>query len=108
MKGCFILIAVCLLAVPARGQPASDSNAVAREVYKQGERLAAERRFAEAFVQFEAGYKLSLRPMFLFNMAECARQLGQPERARTFYLQYLAEDPNGSLATTARERLASV
>jgi tetratricopeptide (TPR) repeat protein len=82
------------------------TQARARAHFEAGERLVAERRFDEAYREFESGYALSERALFLFNMAECARESGQTSQARIDYARYLAADPQGSHAEVAHERLA--
>lgn len=102
-----------LVALPARAvfaqaaapAPAGDADAQARARYAEGQRLTAAGQYREALAAFTAGYALSRRPAFLFNMAECSRKLGDLEQARAYYERYLAEDPRGPLATTARQRL---
>jgi hypothetical protein len=88
------------------GQP--DATERARQHFENGQRLVDEGRFANAYTEFERGYELSGRPLFLFNMGECARQMGDDERARRAYERYLEQDPGGQLAATAQQRLAAL
>lgn len=103
-----IAVTILFAATAARAQPPGDTEARARARFEAGQRLVEQGRFAEAYVEFERGYELSKKPLFLFNMGECARSMGDPERARDAYERYLREDPNGRLAATARERLAEL
>jgi tetratricopeptide (TPR) repeat protein len=97
------------LASPAAAQPAEgDGEARARRHYERGETLAAQGNLAEARREFEAGYAASRRPAFLFNIGECARELGDTAGARAAYEQYLAAEPDGKLAASARARLAEL
>jgi len=97
---------ILLLAVPARaGDRAPDAEAVARKHFETGQALSARGQYLEALAEFSAGYELSQKPLFLFNMAECARSAGQNDRARRLYQRYLAADPSGKLAPMARSRL---
>jgi hypothetical protein len=41
-------------------------------------------------------------------MGECARRAGNAEQAKDFYQRYLRDDPSGSQAITAKERLAEL
>lgn len=84
----------------------ADAATQARTHFQTGQSLVSERRFDEAYREFEAGYALSNRALFLFNMAECARESGRTSQARIDYARYLEADPNGSQAEVARERLA--
>ncbi|UJR79721.1 tetratricopeptide repeat protein [Sandaracinus amylolyticus] len=99
------VLAVLLSAGTAAAQE-GDATARARARFDAGQALVAERRFDDAYAEFEAGYALSQRPLFLFNMAECAREAGRTSRARVDYARYLDADPTGTHAEIARERLA--
>ncbi|MBA3452099.1 MAG: hypothetical protein H0T42_03260 [Deltaproteobacteria bacterium] len=48
------------------------------------------------------------RPLFLFNMAECARALNDVVQARELYTRYLAAEANGPFANAARARLVEL
>lgn len=91
-------------AAPAMAQ-SDEEIAAARGHYERGQSLAQSGRWREAYVEFQAGFELSERPAFLFNMAECVRQTGDAARARDLYARYLAADPNGPLAEQARARV---
>lgn len=101
---CVVCAALAVSSVPARADRAS-LEAAAKAHFERGQSLSAQSRFAEALAEFSAGYELSRKPLFLFNMAECARQAGDRARARANYERYLAEDPAGRLADTAQSRL---
>src|SRR5262249_31113378 len=62
-------------------------------------------KFVDALAEFAAGYEMSHRALFLFNMGECARLSEQATRAREYYERYLAAEPNGSYAALAHRRL---
>src|SRR5262245_40837443 len=97
----FVLLAVARAAL---AQPA----VTAKAHYEHGKALAAAGRLAEAYVEFEAGYAAEPRPAFLFNMGETARGMGNAAAARSAYERYLAAEPTGPLADTARRRLAEL
>lgn len=93
----------------AGGAPtAPDLEAAARGYFERGVKLYQEQRYLEALAEFSAGYELSRRPLFLFNMGECARLAKQPERAKEYYERYLREEPTGKFAETATARLAAM
>jgi hypothetical protein len=83
-------------------------DADARLAFERGETLYKEGRYAEARAEFAAGYELSHRPLFLFNMAECSRLDHEPALARTQYERYMSEAPTGELVSLARQRLAAL
>src|SRR5262245_53352988 len=90
----------------AAAQPAPPgSEALAKDHYERGAKLFAERNYIAALGEFAAGYELVRRPMFLFNMGECARLAGDRDDARTYYQRYLATEPGGKYAALAQQRL---
>jgi len=100
------LILLCFALAPAAwAQPADD---VARTHFERGKQLAASGKFADAYREFEAGYTATPRPAFLFNMGEAARGMGDVAKAREAYQKFLAAEPGGSVADTARQRLAEL
>jgi hypothetical protein len=63
---------------------------------------------AGAYREFAAGYALTERPLFLFNMAEAARASGDLAKARENYLLFLNRDPKSALAATAQARITEI
>jgi tetratricopeptide (TPR) repeat protein len=96
-----------LLAMWQPGAAHADER-IARRHFDAGQRLSASGDYAGAYDEFAAGYAMSQRPAFLFNMGECARALGDPSRARASYERYLELDPDGPLVARARARLATL
>lgn len=84
-------------------ESAGDREARAR--FEAGRALVQVGSYDAARLEFQRGYELSERPLFIFNMAECTRQLGNPEDARREYSEYIRQDPGGTFAVTARTRL---
>jgi tetratricopeptide (TPR) repeat protein len=79
-----------------------------RAHFNRGKVLAKQGSYAAALVEYSKGYELTERPLFLFNMAECARALGDKTQARELYERYLAADASGSFTPAARARLAEL
>ncbi len=77
---------------PPPGVP-QDNTRMAREHYKKGEEAFAASRYEEAFKEFEAGYTLVPRPVFLLNMAHSERRRGDLRNARALYKKFLVVDP---------------
>lgn len=100
-----ILVCMLLFTATAVAQPTIDDRA--RTHFAAGKQLVGADRYAEALVEFTAGYELSKRALFLFNMGECARMLGDT-RAREYYERYLAAEPGGTFADAARARLSQL
>lgn len=99
-------LACIALATTAAAQPeASDATERARAHFEEGQRLARHGQLEEAHGEFTRGYQLSGRAAFLFNMAECLRQLGRLDEARARYEQYLATEPSEEMSARVRRRL---
>jgi tetratricopeptide (TPR) repeat protein len=75
---------------------AGDAEASAREHYRAAVAHFDAGRYLEAQAGFAAGYEISHKPGFLWNMAECARSLKNSERALELYKRYLKEAPPGA------------
>lgn len=113
---CIVALVIALASAPAaaRAQPAAGEAAdaaadqQARAHFQRGQELANEGKYPQAYLEFEAGYRQSRRPLFLFNLGESARAFGDAERARSAYQQYLEEDPRGPMVTQARARLTEL
>jgi tetratricopeptide (TPR) repeat protein len=65
----------------------------ARAHFEHGERLYKVSRYREALEEFKEGFVSKADPVFLFNIAQCHRLLGDREEALTFYRRYLQADP---------------
>ncbi|MBN1207071.1 MAG: tetratricopeptide repeat protein [Myxococcaceae bacterium] len=85
----FVLWGVAPL--PAVGAEISaEAKAQARVKFDEGNAAYARGEFRQALEAFDAAYQLAPLPGFLFNVAQCHRQLGNFERAAFFYRRYLA------------------
>lgn len=99
------LALVCaLLSLPAQGRPPAEGIARARAAWLEGRQLFNQGRFEAAKGAFAAGYRLSGKEGFLFNMAECERLIGRKPSARRLYLRYLSEHPGGRYKGRALRR----
>jgi hypothetical protein len=65
-------------------------------------------QFDEALAEYTEAYKSKPLPGFLFNLAQCHRQLGNFERAAFFYGRYLDLERHPKNETTAKELLAEM
>jgi hypothetical protein len=87
-----LLCALWVLAPrPAAGaEPAGEAKAQARVKFNAGNVAYAQGDFRKALGAFEAAYELLPLSGFLFNVAQCHRQLGDFARAASSYRRYLA------------------
>lgn len=87
-----LLVALCALAPGlAMGAELTDeAKAQARVKFSEGNASYEQGNFREALKSFEAAYQLAPLPGFLFNVAQCHRQLGDFAQASSAYRRYLA------------------
>ncbi len=90
---------IAMLAV--HGRPAySDSGTLkAKQLYDDGVTNYNLGHYDEALEAFENGYRIRHDPAFLFNIAQCQRQLHRYEDAERSYRAYLRESPDLPEAT---------
>jgi hypothetical protein len=88
--------AACLLvllsALAARVAHADEAEG--RRHWKQGQELYAQKRFLEAAHEFEAGYAVAPRPLFLMNIGHAYRRANELARAKTAYEALLRLQPD--------------
>ncbi|MBZ4375797.1 tetratricopeptide repeat protein [Corallococcus sp. AS-1-6] len=97
--------------VPAVAQDAAASATedAARERFSEGNLAYDLGEFDRALKAFSEAYRLKPLPAFLFNIAQCHRQLKNPSRAAFFYRRYLSlsqEEPAN--ADVVRELIAEM
>src|SRR4051812_531690 len=78
--------------------PAAQPTAAqkAKQHYLQGEAYFKSRNFSGAMEEYQNGYLEKPDPIFIFNMAQCQRLLGNRGPALEFYRRYLREAPRGA------------
>jgi tetratricopeptide (TPR) repeat protein len=89
-----VVVVMALVVSPLSAHAAgagADSNveAQARAKFAQGNLSYDLAEFQKALDAYSEAYRLMPLPGFLFNIAQCHRQLGRPERAAFFYRRYL-------------------
>jgi len=113
MKPVYLLLLVLALiaaprassAGPSDTKPTAAADARGKAHFQAGQRLSNSGDYAGAYREFEAGYTLTGRTLFLFNMAEAARANGDTSKARENYVEFLRVDPKNALAATAQARI---
>jgi tetratricopeptide (TPR) repeat protein len=84
------LLLLFAFAGPAR---ADDAEKEARRLFQKAELSFNVGKFADALTDYQAAYQAKPLPGFLFNVAQCYRNMGDFERARFFFRRYLALEP---------------
>ena len=112
-SGWWGVVAVALLALAplsARAQSGeARAQAQSRAKFLEGNAAYEQAQFQTALDAYVEAYRLLPLPGFLFNIAQCYRQLGQPEQAATFYRRYLAQSKQPpSNAPLVRELIAEM
>jgi hypothetical protein len=107
-----VLVAVAtvsqsLIPAPALASDADDI-ARAREHHKAGDQAFKEGRYMDAYKEWEAGYNLTSRPLFLVNMAHAERRRGELKNARTLYRRFLLMEPQSKLRAEVESVLAEI
>jgi tetratricopeptide (TPR) repeat protein len=72
---------------------AQDPKQEAKARYTTGQSHYNLNEFKEALEDFKEAYRLFPDPVFLFNVAQCERQLGNLEEGIQFYRSYLRNKP---------------
>jgi tetratricopeptide (TPR) repeat protein len=89
------LLAVCLLLFAfARAAHADDpAEKAAKRHYERGQKLYNLQKFDEALEQYQKAFEAKPLPGFLFNIAQCQRNLGDYEAAIFSYKKFLQLEP---------------
>ena len=98
-----VLLGLLLLAPPALAGEEGKSLAKAR--FSAGMKHYNLGEFKEALVDFREGYRNYQEPVFLFNMAQCQRQLGDFDGAIFSYRSYLRAKPDAPNRADVEERI---
>lgn len=116
MRIALILSAVLLASLGARATaqtpPAANAGkteadkAHAREAFRRAIHAYDFGEYAKALEAFKEAYTAYEDPGFLFNIAQCHRQLGQTEEALRVYRSYLRNAKNPPNADEVRELIA--
>jgi tetratricopeptide (TPR) repeat protein len=82
--------------------PSADDER-ARELFQNGRVLHEEGRYEDAIAAWEEGYRLSKRPLFLYNIGNAYEKLGDLEHAIEYFNRYRAFAPEEERVTLERK-----
>ncbi|HSZ84150.1 MAG TPA: tetratricopeptide repeat protein [Polyangia bacterium] len=88
-----VMIVVSVAAPAARAAGGIDDEKAARRLFEHAELEFNVGKFPEALADYQSAYEAKPLPGFLFNIAQCYRNMGNFERARFFFRRYLALEP---------------
>jgi len=102
------LLAVSAQAAPKRPAPAYDQKQekLARGHFDRAEKAFNLGRFDEALTGYRQAYEVLPLPAFLFNIAQCHRNLRNREQAVFFYQRYLSLAPDAPNRPVVEELIA--
>jgi tetratricopeptide (TPR) repeat protein len=86
-------------------EPSAQDAEAAKALFKKATAHFQRERFADALAGFSEAYAKDPRPGFLFNIAQCHRQLGDHTNAVKFFERYLQEAPNAPNRAAAADML---
>lgn len=85
-------VAVAIVGLLGASSPAfAEDLSVAREHFRQGEVFYRTGRFRQAIEAYRKALSLEMHPSYLFNIAQCHRQLGELEAAVFHYRLFLSD-----------------
>jgi tetratricopeptide (TPR) repeat protein len=96
---------------PAEGPPSPAARALDAEVDRlatRGQRLLDRGQTQEAIASFRRAYELRADAGFLYDIAECYRQLGSTEQALHFYRRYLSVAPDAADREEVEAQIAAL
>ena len=98
-----------VLGSPGRARSAEpETEQQARALYQAGNEAFSAGRYQEAYRQWEEGYQLSARPLFLVNMAHAERRRGELDKARVLYQRFLLVEPQSPLRAEVEAVIAEI
>ena len=97
-----IFIAVLFVAAPAF----ADNKQIAKRYVDAGLAAQGASDYDTAVTFYTKAYELVPHPVLLFNMAQANRLAGRASIALDLYRRYVAAEPNGPQAKTARAHIA--
>jgi len=93
---------------PPPNEASSTPAQRAKQHYQQGEAYFKAKNFSAAMEEYQRGYLEKANPVFIFNIAQCQRLLGNSAAAVEFYQRYLQEAPDGPGRPVAEKQIAEL
>jgi hypothetical protein len=110
-----VILSICFLGAVASTQAWADpslerpAKREAREHLDQGNRLYKSGQWADAIREYEAGAKIEAKPVFDYNLGQCARKRGDYQAALLYYDRFLAKgQPDGEVLAAVQAFMAEM
>jgi tetratricopeptide (TPR) repeat protein len=87
---------------------AQDDMQAAKAHYSKATRLYEVGEYRQAIDEFKAAHLAKADPSFLYNIAQCHRQLGEFEPAVTLYKRFLGASPKAANRADVEKRVAEI
>ncbi len=100
-----IAVALATVAVTVGAAEGPDEKQRVRALYEQATKDYNLGRFDDALRLYTQAYEIRADPAFLFNIAQCYRQLHRPAEAAREYRAYLREAPDAPNRAEVQQRI---
>src|SRR3989339_1294874 len=94
--------------LPKRSDTKLSKKTLAKKHFTQAKQWFAQGKYNEALAEYENAYAISPLPGFLFNIAQCHRNMHQYEKATHFFELYLEKMPEAQNRTAVEALLADL
>jgi cell division septation protein DedD len=103
-----VLVALVLSLAVGSAAHADAALEAAKLHYKQASQFYDLQEYGKALEEFKLAYEAKDDPVFLYNIAQCQRVLGQREAALRSYRTYLLRAPKASNRADVEARIAAL
>jgi tetratricopeptide (TPR) repeat protein len=103
-----LTLGLALFAAPRIASAEDAATKTAKRHFTKGEKLFALGRFDEALEQYEKAFEAKPLPGFLFNIAQCHRNLGNIDQAIFSYRKYLRESPDAENREAVEQQITEL
>jgi len=93
---------------PSSPAAAQDDVEAAKAHFHRGTRLYEVGEYRQALEEYKAAHLAKTDPAFLFNIAQCHRQLGDLEQAVIMFKRFLSASPNAANRGEVEKRVAEL
>ncbi len=100
----FALLFAAAVSQPAAAAPSGDKK-LAKKLFEKGELHYQQGDFVKALAAYKKAHATYRHTAFIFNIAQCHRQLKQYTKALFFYRLFLSERPNAPNRVEVRRRI---